>query len=62
MLTVTARDAAGNTSTDTLTVTYTPPDTTQPDGDDHDADEQCDPRVTATTPLTLGGRPRTTSG
>ena len=25
MLTVTARDAAGNTSTDTLTVTYTPP-------------------------------------
>ena len=28
VLTVTARDAAGNTSTDTLTVTYTPPDTT----------------------------------
>ena len=27
VLTVTARDAAGNTSTDTLTVTYTPPDT-----------------------------------
>jgi hypothetical protein len=27
---VTARDAAGNTSTDTLTVTYTPPDTTAP--------------------------------
>ena len=25
VLTVTARDAAGNTSTDTLTVTYTPP-------------------------------------
>ena len=31
VLTVTARDAAGNTSTDTLTVTYTPPaDTTAP--------------------------------
>ena len=30
VLTVTARDAAGNTSTDTLTVTYTPPDTTPP--------------------------------
>jgi hypothetical protein len=29
VLTVTARDAAGNTRTDTLTVTYTP-DTTQP--------------------------------
>ena len=40
VLTVTARDAAGNTSTDQLTVTYTPADTTQSDGDDHDADEQ----------------------
>ena len=30
VITVTARDAAGNTSTDTLTVTYTPPDTTPP--------------------------------
>jgi hypothetical protein len=30
VLTVTARDAAGNTGTDTLTVTYTPPDTTAP--------------------------------
>jgi hypothetical protein len=30
VLTVTARDAAGNTSTDTLTVTYTPSDTTNP--------------------------------
>ncbi len=29
-ITVTARDAAGNTRTDTLTVTYNPPDTTQP--------------------------------
>jgi hypothetical protein len=29
-ITVTARDAAGNTRTDTVTVTYNPPDTTQP--------------------------------
>ena len=44
VLTVTARDAAGNTSTDTLTVTYTPPDTTLADGDDHRADERGDAR------------------
>ena len=30
VITVTARDAAGNTGTETLTVTYTPPDTTPP--------------------------------
>lgn len=30
IITVTARDAAGNTRTDSLTVTYNPPDTTQP--------------------------------
>ncbi len=30
VITVTAKDAAGNTGTDTLTVTYTPPDTTRP--------------------------------
>ena len=30
VITVTARDAAGNTATDTLTVTYTPPDTSRP--------------------------------
>jgi len=30
VITVTARDAANNTATDTLTVTYTPPDTTVP--------------------------------
>ena len=30
VITVTARDAAGNSRTDTLTVTYTPPDTTRP--------------------------------
>ncbi len=42
VLTVTARDAAGNTSTDTLTVTYTPPDTHAAHGDDHHADERGD--------------------
>jgi hypothetical protein len=30
VITITARDAAGNTANDTLTVTYTPPDTTGP--------------------------------
>ena len=30
VITITARDAAGNSATDTLTVTYTPPDTTNP--------------------------------
>jgi hypothetical protein len=30
VITVTARDAAGNAATDALTVTYTPPDTTNP--------------------------------
>jgi hypothetical protein len=30
IITITARDAAGNTATDALTVTYTPPDTTNP--------------------------------
>ncbi len=30
VITVTAKDAAGNTGTDTLTVTYTPPDTSSP--------------------------------
>ena len=38
VLTVTARDAAGNTGTDILTVTYTPSDTTNADGVDRDAD------------------------
>ncbi len=45
VLTVTARDAAGNTSTDTLTVTYTPPDTTLP-------------TVTITTPTSRRRIPR----
>ncbi len=40
VLTVTARDAAGNTSTDTLTVTYTPRGHHAAGGDDHRADEQ----------------------
>jgi hypothetical protein len=39
VITVTARDAAGNWATDTLTVTYTPPDTTSP-------------TITITTPTT----------
>jgi Putative Ig domain/Glucodextranase, domain B len=30
VITITARDAAGNSATDSLTVTYTPPDTTNP--------------------------------
>jgi hypothetical protein len=30
VITITARDAAGNTASDTVTVTYTPPDTTAP--------------------------------
>ena len=30
IITITARDAAGNSATDTLTITYTPPDTTNP--------------------------------
>ena len=54
VLTVTARDAAGNTSTDTLTVTYTPPATPPPGGDDHGADECGDVRD-GDNPLTLSG-------
>jgi len=54
VLTVTARDAAGNTATDVLTVTYAPTDTTAPTvvittpttGTTHTA---------TTTPLTVGG-------
>ena len=54
MLTVTARDAAGNTSTDTLTVTYTPSDTTNP------TVSITTPTVNpthsvSTTPLSIGG-------
>ena len=54
VLTLTARDAAGNTATDILTVTYAPPDTTVP------AVTITSPTATPThtataTPLTLGG-------
>ncbi len=40
VITVTARDAAGNTAADTLTVTYTPPDTTQSNGFNYHTDER----------------------
>jgi hypothetical protein len=54
VITITARDAAGNTSTDTLTVTYSAPDTTAP------AASITTPTSaatfgTSTTPLTVGG-------
>jgi len=54
VITITARDAAGNTSTDTLTVTYNAPDTTAP------AAAITTPTSaatfgTSTTPLTVGG-------
>ena len=39
---MTARDAAGNTGTDTLTVTYTPPDTTTANGNPYHTDERID--------------------
>ena len=55
VLTVTARDAADNTATDTLTVTYTPADTTTSDGDDHDADEHGDAQRDERRPLIVGG-------
>ena len=42
VITVTARDAAGNTTTDTLTVTYAPTDTTAPAITMTDADERDD--------------------
>ena len=54
VLTVTARDAAGNTSTDTLTVTYTPPDSTAPVVT-ITTPTSAATHATATTPLTLGG-------
>ena len=60
VLTVTARDAAGNTRTDKLTVTYTPPRHHATHGDDHHADERGDAYATSATPLTWAGRPRTT--
>ena len=54
VLTVTVRDAAGNTSTDTLTVTYTPPDTTPP-GSTITGPTSAATFATAATPLTLSG-------
>ena len=54
MLTVTARDAAGNTSTDTLTVTYTPPDTTLPTVTITTPTSAATHTASA-TPLSLGG-------
>ena len=53
MLTVTARDAAGNTSTDTLTVTYTPPADTTPPVVTITGPTSAATYATATTPLTL---------
>jgi len=54
VITVTARDAANNTQTDSLTITYTPPDTTAPvvtiSGPTSAATY-----TTGTTPLTVSG-------
>lgn len=54
VLTVTARDAAGNTGTRTLTVTYNPPDTTAPVVT-ITSPTSATTLTTSTTPLTLGG-------
>ena len=54
VLTVTARDAAGNTATDVLTVTYTPPDATAPAVTI--TGPTANPTLTVTTtPLTISG-------
>jgi hypothetical protein len=54
VITITARDAAGNTSTDTLTVTYNAPDTTAPVAT-ITAPTSLATFTTSTTPLTVGG-------
>src|SRR5439155_591178 len=54
VLTVTARDAANNNPTATLTVTYDPPDTTPPTVS-ITTPTAAAPYTTRTTPLTLGG-------
>lgn len=54
ILTVTARDAAGNTSTDSLTVTYNPPDTTAPSVTITSPTSSATTTV-ATTPINIGG-------
>jgi mono/diheme cytochrome c family protein len=54
VLTVTARDATGNTGTDVLTVTYTPPDTTAPVVTITSPTSAAS-FATGATPLSLGG-------
>jgi len=54
ILTVTARDAAGNTSTDSLTVTYNPPDSTAPSVTITSPTSSATTTV-ATTPINIGG-------
>ena len=54
VLTVTARDAAGNTATDQLTVTYTPADTTNP-GVTITTPTSNPTHGVTTTPLSIGG-------
>ena len=55
VLTVTASDAAGNTSTDTLTVTYTPADTTLPTVTITTPTSAATHTAASATPLSLGG-------
>ena len=54
MLTVTARDAAGNTGIDTLTVTYTPPDITNP-GINITSPTSSSTYSTSSNSITIGG-------
>jgi hypothetical protein len=54
VITVTARDAAGNTSAATLTVTYTPPDVTAPTST-ITTPTTATTYSTASTPLAIGG-------
>ena len=54
VITITARDAAGNTSTDTLTVTYNAPDTTAPVAT-ITTPTSVATYTASTTPLTVGG-------
>ena len=53
VLTVTARDAAGNTSTDHADGDLHAGGHDQSDGDDHGADEQCRRTRVTTTPLSI---------
>ena len=54
VITITARDAAGNTATDTLTVTYNAPDTTAPVAT-ITTPTSVSTFTASTTPLTVGG-------